>query len=348
MDLSDSEEQSTLRKYLANFFTRESTTERVRASEPLGFDARLWSDMLAMGLPSMAVPEALGGGGAGLGDLTLAAEEFGRRIAPAPFIEAAAANDLLARLAEEDAGGVAGELLSGALEGRLVSLAVRPAHGGVARLAPAGAIADTLLALDGDELVAVTLERDPEAPASAPANLGAAPMADCRTDGSSRTVLASGAPVRSLHDHAVAEWQILTASALVGLASAALEIAVEYVKQRRAFGVPIGWFQSVQHRLADDVTETDGARLLAYEAAWATEEQHANARALASMSFLFASESAFKTAGDSLHFHGGYGYTLEYEIQLYFRRAKAWALAAGDPRREFQRLAGLLFDERGQ
>ena len=64
------------------------------------------------------------------------------------------------------------------------------------------------------------------------------------------------------------------------------------------------------------------------------------------MSFLFASESAFKTAGDSLHFHGGYGYTLEYEIQLYFRRAKAWALAAGDPRREFQRLAGLLFDER--
>ena len=347
MDLSDSEEQSTLRKHLANFFARESTTERVRASEPLGFDARLWSEMLAMGLPSMAVPEALGGGGAGLGDLTLAAEEFGRRIAPAPFIEAAVANDLLARLTEE-AGGAAGELLSGALEGRLVSLAVRPAQGGVARLAPAGAIADTLLVLDGDQLVAVSLDRDSEAPVSAPANLGAAPVADCRTDVSNRTVLASGAPARSLHYHAVAEWQILTASALVGLASAALEIAVEYVKQRRAFGVPIGWFQSVQHRLADDATETDGARLLAYEAAWATEENHANARALASMSFLFASESAFKTAGDSLHFHGGYGYTLEYEIQLYFRRAKAWALAAGDPRREFQRLAGLLFDERGQ
>jgi len=195
----------------------------------------------------------------------------------------------------------------------------------------------------------VKLDGDRSQPVAAPANFGSSPVADCRTDGgASRTVLASGISARSLHDQAVAEWQILTASALAGLASAALEIAVEYVKQRRAFGVPIGWFQSVQHRLADDVTETDGARLLAYEAAWATEEQHANARALASMSFLFASESAFKTAGDSLHFHGGYGYTLEYDIQLYFRRAKAWALAAGDPRREFQRLAGLLFDERGQ
>jgi alkylation response protein AidB-like acyl-CoA dehydrogenase len=319
----------------------------VRASEPLGLDPRLWSEMVAMGLPSMGVPDSLGGGGAGLSDLTLAAEEFGRRIAAAPFIETAVANDLLAQLAS-GGDGAAGELLSGALEGRLVSIAVRPVRGGVARLAPAGAIADAILALDGDELVAVQIDRDPQAPVPALANLGCAPVADCRTDGSGRTVLASGATARALHDHAVAEWQILTASALVGLASAALEIAVDYVKQRRAFGVPIGWFQSVQHRLADDATETDGARLLAYEAAWATEEKHANARSLASMAFLFASESAFKTAGDSLHFHGGYGYTLEYDIQLYFRRAKAWSLAAGDPRREFQRLAGMLFDDRGE
>ena len=61
MDLSDSEEQSTLRKHLANFFARESTPERVRASEPLGFDPRLWSELVAMGLPSMAVPEASAG-----------------------------------------------------------------------------------------------------------------------------------------------------------------------------------------------------------------------------------------------------------------------------------------------
>jgi alkylation response protein AidB-like acyl-CoA dehydrogenase len=62
------------------------------------------------------------------------------------------------------------------------------------------------------------------------------------------------------------------------------------------------------------------------------------------MSFLFASEAAFKTASQSLHFHGGYGYTLEYDIQLYFRRAKAWALVAGDRRAAYGMLAHRLFD----
>jgi alkylation response protein AidB-like acyl-CoA dehydrogenase len=347
MDLSDSEEQSTLRKHLATFFARESSPERVRASEPLGYDPRLWAEMVAMGLPTMAVPEVLGGGGASTQDLTLAAEEFGRRIAAAPFVETAVANDQLARLVQMEPDGPASELLASALEGNIISVAIRPARSGVARLAPAGAIADTLIAFDGDELVAVQLEVGPSAPAVPPLNLGSSPVADCRTDGRNRAVLTNGDVARSMHHHVVAEWQILTASALVGLASTALELAVDYVKQRRAFGVTIGWFQSVQHRLADDATETDGARLLAYEAAWATDEKQANARTLASMAFLFASQTAFKTAGDSLHFHGGYGYTLEYDIQLYFRRAKAWALAAGDPRREFQHLATLLFEREG-
>ena len=62
-----------------------------------------------------------------------------------------------------------------------------------------------------------------------------------------------------------------------------------------------------------------------------------DADALASMAFLFAAETALKTAGESLHFHGGYGYTLEYDIQLYFRRAKAWSLIAGDPRDGYAR-----------
>jgi alkylation response protein AidB-like acyl-CoA dehydrogenase len=62
------------------------------------------------------------------------------------------------------------------------------------------------------------------------------------------------------------------------------------------------------------------------------------------MSFLFASETAFRTASESLHFHGGYGYTLEYDIQLYFRRAKAWPLVDGDRRTGYAELAHLLYD----
>jgi alkylation response protein AidB-like acyl-CoA dehydrogenase len=61
------------------------------------------------------------------------------------------------------------------------------------------------------------------------------------------------------------------------------------------------------------------------------------------MAYLFAAEKAFKTASESLHFHGGYGYTLEYDIQLFFRRAKAWPLGLGRPAETSQQVADLLF-----
>jgi alkylation response protein AidB-like acyl-CoA dehydrogenase len=139
---------------------------------------------------------------------------------------------------------------------------------------------------------------------------------------------------------------MLTAAALVGLGMKALDLALEYVMQRRAFGVLIGTFQTIQHRLADNVTALDGARLLAYEAAWAADTGQLNCESLATMAFLFAAESAFKTAAESLQFHGGYGYTLEYDIQLYFRRAKAWPLVAGDPKPKHAELARRLYGHR--
>jgi alkylation response protein AidB-like acyl-CoA dehydrogenase len=136
---------------------------------------------------------------------------------------------------------------------------------------------------------------------------------------------------------------MLTAAALVGLGLKALDLALEYVMQRRAFGVLIGSFQTIQHRLADNVTALEGARLLAFEAAWAGDTGQPNTEDLATMAFLFASETAFKTAAESLQFHGGYGYTLEYDIQLYFRRAKAWPLVAGDPRPKHAELARRIY-----
>jgi alkylation response protein AidB-like acyl-CoA dehydrogenase len=143
----------------------------------------------------------------------------------------------------------------------------------------------------------------------------------------------------------VAHWRALTGAALVGLGRRALDIGLAYVLEREAFGVLIGSFQTIQHRLADDDTALEGARLLAYKSAWAQDVGHPQAPELATMAFLFAAETAFRTASDSLHFHGGYGYALEYDIQLYFRRAKAWALAAGDPRAAYASLAHELFDD---
>ena len=91
----------------------------------------------------------------------------------------------------------------------------------------------------------------------------------------------------------------------------------------------------------------DGAQLLVYEAAWARDTGQPEAAALASMAFLFNADTAFRTTRECLQFHGGYGFTLEYDIQLYFRRAKAWPLALGDPKREYQRLADLAYPESG-
>ena len=259
MDLSYSDETRDLRESLASFFAKESTPERVRAAEPGGFDPLLWAKVAAMGLPAMAVAEDLGGGGASLLDLVHTAEEFGRRIPPAPLIEASAATNLLGRLARAGGTETARELLTEAVAGdALVSLALVPLRGGVATLAPAGAVADAVVAMDGEELVAFRSEVSPCSPLQVPPNLGTSPLADRGAGVDEGVVLASGPGARALYELARQEWQVLMAGALVGLAQTALEMGSEYVQQRRAFGVLIAWFQTVQHRLAEAATDLEG------------------------------------------------------------------------------------------
>jgi len=341
MDLGLSADQVLLRDSFADFFTKESSPDRVRAAEPLGFDDALWSQFVAMGAPTMGVPESLGGGGAQAMDLVLVAQELGRHVAAVPFVEAATAANLLAR-----AG--AGEILTTVIDGALATLALAAPVDGRCRLVQAGAVADVVLVLDGEELVALQrVGRDARPYVASPPNLGSSPIADVHLDDTTftRTVLAQGERARALHAEAVSEWQLLMAAALDGIRAAALDITVEYVKVRHAFGVQLAWFQAIQHRLADITVAGDGARLLVYKAAWARDEDQARASDLAAMAFLYLSELAFKTCKEGVQLHGGYGYTLEYDIQLYFRRARSWPLALGDPRREYQRLATRLYPE---
>jgi alkylation response protein AidB-like acyl-CoA dehydrogenase len=348
MDLDLTEDQVALREMVEDFVTKESTVEAVREAEPLGFSAGMWRKVVDMGLVTIAVPEQLGGGGAGFLDLALAVEHFGRTLAPVPLIEASVANHVLASLAG-GAGDAATALLNDAVAGdALVTLALRPAVDGVATIVPGGAVADAVIALDGDELVAVRQSTiTPSTPADAIPNLGALPIADRDLRDGERIVLARGPEAVAAHRRAVGLWEALTANALVGAGQRALEIGLEYVMERKAFGVLIGTFQTIQHRFADDVTALDGARMLAYEAAWAHDVGQDNAAELATMAFLYAGEATFKTAAESLQFHGGYGYTLEYDIQLYFRRAKAWVLVAGDPKARYAELAHRVYGEKG-
>ncbi len=88
MDLGLSEEQHQLVASFGDLLAKESSTERVRATEPGGFDPALWASLQETGAVTMAVPEAAGGWGASLVDLVLVAEQVGRALAPAPVIEA--------------------------------------------------------------------------------------------------------------------------------------------------------------------------------------------------------------------------------------------------------------------
>ena len=332
MDLALSAEQEQLVDSFAAFFAKASPPERVRAAEPLGFEAELWATLVEMGLTAMAVDEGHGGWGATLLDLALIAEVAGSHLVPAPVIEAPVA----ARLLAASGSPAAAELLAGALDGSLlVTLALHPAVGGRLPLVPAGAVADHVVALDGDRLVAVATATQPIRHV---ANLGGLPLADLVVPDDA-VEIARGTDATELVETAIDEWLILTASALVGIGARALEMANAYAVERRAWGVPIGTFQAISHPLADSATALDGARLLARKAAWAADVGADRRQELAAMAFGVAAETARDATYRSLHVHGGYGFMLEQDVQLHYRRARGWARVWGDTRRGYRRAA---------
>jgi alkylation response protein AidB-like acyl-CoA dehydrogenase len=341
MQLGLTEDQELLQRTFASLFAAESTPERVRAAEASGFDPGLWKHLVETGALGIRVPERLGGAGAGLMDAAVLAGEAGRWLASGPLVETIVAAALLARLDGDAPRAFLVELLDGR---SLVTLALRDA---AHPLVPGGAVADGVLALDGDALV--VLRRPRGMPQSALPNLGASPLARWRLDaapaGGERAVLARGDAARRAWYAAREEWRLLTAAALVGLAQRALEIGAEYAKSRVQFGRPIGAFQAIAHPFADAVTAVSAAQLLVRYAIWSIATARPEAAARIRFAFVAAAESASFATGRALHAHGGYGLSLEYDIQLYFRRAKAWALAAGDPRDELLAAASSLWGD---
>jgi alkylation response protein AidB-like acyl-CoA dehydrogenase len=336
MDLSLSDDQELIRETFRAFFDQESSPEAVRAAEPLGFSPELWKKLGPTGAVGMGVAESAGGSGAGLLEMALVAEELGRTLAPVPFVEAAVAARLLA------AAGAKGPL-ERALDGsRIPTLALHPVGSAARQLVPAGAVADLVLACDGDALIAVAR---PQPGPELVVNHASAPLARWPLAGAAREVLLRGAKAQALFDEAVEEWKLLSVAALTGLAREAVRIAAEYAKGRVQFGAPIGSYQGIAHPLADRATEVDGAWLLLHQAIWAREAEPERAPALASMAFAYAAETASRAASFGLHTHGGYGFTNEYDAQLYLRRAKGWALVWDDPAAELLRAADRLWGE---
>lgn len=337
LDFSLSVDQEAIADAFRAFFAKECPIEVVRAVEPLGYSQQLWSKLRALEAPGMAAPAEAGGGGAALSELVVVAEVLGEAITPVPLIE-----HWVASRAHPTQKVVRGD--------QIAAVALRPADAeGTWRLVPGGAVAAVVVGVDGDELVAV----NSPAPMVSPRNHGSAPLADRSARDGQRVVLGGAAEFTWSLD----EWRVLTAAALVGIGERAMRMGVDYALERHQFGRPIGSFQSIQHGLADLPALVDGGRFLAHKAAWAFDEGLVDGTGvidmdegnitefapLAAMALVHAADAAAVSTDRSLHYHGGYGFSLEYDIQLYFRRARGWANIIGDPSHERRRLADLLW-----
>ena len=249
VDLGLTADQEAIAELFDGFFAKEAPPSVARDAEPLGFDRGLWAKVVELGAPGMGSAEAVGGGGASLADLVVVAEAVGRSIAPVPLVDHLAALTVL-----DDEDLVAGEAIA--------AVSVRPADAeGNWWLVPAGAVADVVVGVDGDELVAVRSA----APMAGPHNHASAPMADRSARDGERRVLGPAADFQAVIDR----WKVLTAASLIGISDGALRLGLDYVMERQQFGVPIGAFQAVQHGLADLPVLVEGGRLLTHKAAWA-------------------------------------------------------------------------------
>lgn len=331
-DWSLTEEQQELRDAARQFFDRECPLDRVRAADVDGFDANLWGQVCGLDLQAIGLPEAHGGVGGDLVDLALVVEERGRTIAPVPLVEQVVVLRALANIGAPDR-------VPGARDGSsIVTFAPLGQRGSAAVLVGYAPVATAVLGVRDDTVV---LAR-PDARSSVQ-SLGGLPLGWVDLADAGSEVLASGAVAKGCFSHALAEWKVLTAASLVGLARGALDLAVAYANERVAFGVPIGTFQALSHPLADVLTAIEGARRLVWRAAWYLDHDPDAAGLQLATAWLHAVETANRASSIGIHTQGGFGFTLESDLHLYFRRAKTWALVAGDPQAELVTIADLAF-----
>lgn len=344
MNLHLTTEQQMLQEAAQRLFAGEATPQRVRAAEAdaMGFDAALWQQCVELGFATMRVPEPDAPAGMGLLEAVLVAEIAGEHVAPVPLAEGLVAARLLAQLAN-NGSSTARDWLRRARDGALVVLTPAEWKADALTVVPGGAAAQAALLLDGKSLWLVERRHLDHRPSLGAAAIGV-PRKDTATEHPQGAVLLAAGPfARDAFLAAIEEWKLLTAAMLAGLSRRALEMAAAYACERRQFDKPIGSFQGIAHPLADALTEIDGAKLLVWRAVWALAHCRDDAAASMSMAWWWAAQSAPRATARALHTFGGYGVSLEYDIQLYYRRARAWSLPFGDSRSELARLADRLW-----
>ncbi|MER5736995.1 acyl-CoA dehydrogenase family protein [Streptomyces sp. NPDC002262] len=276
----------------------------------------LWSRIAEAGVFALAVPEAYEGMGPLPVELTVAFTELGRHAVPGPLVETVAAAALLDRLGDD--GAAAAWLPRVAAGKATLSLGVPALTGPYALDADA---ADAVLVAE-DDTVRLAGSVGPVQPSADPARRLARPAGG--------TVLARGPRAAAAAAHAAEVAALATAAQSLGLGLALLDRTVAYVRQRTQFGVPIGSFQAVKHRLADTLIALEFARPLLHAAALALAEHGTAPREVAAAK-VTAGEAAHAAARTALQLHGAVGYTEELDLSLWIRKARPLRDAWGTP-----------------
>jgi len=366
------ETQRMLCDSVVAFVARHAGLDRMRAlreREP-GFERTTWGAMAENGWFGLLVPEADGGLGLGFGELRVVMEELGRGLVPEPVAAAAVlaggtiafgdnlglragllpailGGDILPALAWQERNGVYDPE---AVAATVVRTAGFPLLSGVKRFVPAASGADGFVVsargAEGLELWWV--------PASAPGvhfasarRVDGGFLGDVTFDGvrlDAGACVASAAVATAALTRAVDEARLAACAELLGVMGRALDITLDYVKQRTQFGRPIGAFQALQHRIVDMWTQQQLARASVRDAVRvfdATTDPRERAVAV-SAAKARCGDAALLVTRQGIQLHGGMGYTDEADIGLYLKRAlvlSAWLGNAVAHRRRFAELA---------
>ena len=374
LDLTFSPEQEMLRETVRGLCATASPLSVVRELEDdaTGYSVELWKQLAHLDLIGLQLPEEFGGSGMSALEGVVVYEEFGRSLAPSPhFVSAILSGGVLARSgsAEQKQAWLPG-IVSGAVV--LTPAWLEPENG----FGPAGVQVRALPDGDGWTITGskshvpfassatrlLVLARTGDAVADVDLFL-VDPSTDQVTLSQQRTI-ASDAQyridldgVRVTADDRIGAastgwgtWNevmhdgiILAAAQAVGGARHALDITVQYAKDRHQFDKPLGAFQALAHYLADAVTTVDGAEVLVHEAAWARSEGRPVTK-LAPMAKLFACQTFRDVTATAQQIFGGIGFTVEFDIQLYFRRAKQLQLSWWDTRYLEELVAASVLD----
>jgi alkylation response protein AidB-like acyl-CoA dehydrogenase len=363
MDISLSEEQELLQGSTRDFLQQECPIRLVRAMEEdeKGYDPNLWRQMAELGWLGLVLPESYGGTGGTMVDLVVLLEEFGRALVPGPFVPTAVLVGLPILWVGSDQQKQA--YLPRLVQGEVI--ATLAWHEPSATSQPAGV--ETTADLQGQEYVLngtklcvpyahvadylLTVART--ATGATPADGITLFLVDAKAPGITITKLATIADDHQcevvLNNVRVPRGQVLgepgkgwglvervrqygavaKCAEMVGIAQQAFEISLNYTKTRVQFGRPIGSFQAIKHKLANMVIDVDGSRYVTYHAAWLLSEGLPAGQQIAAAK-AWTNEACRRVVKEGQQVHGGIGYTKEYDLQLYTRRAKGAEIAFDD------------------